>query len=42
MTLLSINEWVSCFVEAGFQNVEWTQIDTKGDWAGTLCVVGTL
>ena len=42
MTLLSINEWVSCFVEAGFQNVQWTQIDAKGDWAGTLCVKGKL
>ena len=42
MTLLSINEWVSCFVEAAFQNVQWTQIDAKGDWAGTLCVMGKL
>ncbi len=42
MKLLSISEWMALFQLAGFSDVQSRQIDAKAEWAGTLCVVGTV
>ena len=38
MTLLSKKEWLNCFRESGFSNVELSQINPGNDFKGTLVI----
>ena len=40
MTLLSKKEWLNCFRESGFSNVELSQINPSDDFKGTLVIKG--
>ena len=40
MTLLSKKEWLNCFRESGFSNVELSQINPGNDFKGTLVIKG--
>ena len=40
MTLLSKKEWLYCFKESGFSNVELSQINPSNDFKGTLVIKG--
>ena len=40
MTLLSKKEWLNCFKESGFSNVELSQINPSNDFKGTLVIKG--
>ena len=40
MTLLSKKEWLNCFRESGFSNVELSQINPCNDFKGTLVIKG--
>ena len=40
MTLLSKKEWLNCFKESGFSNLELSQINPSNDFKGTLVIKG--
>ena len=40
MTLLSKKEWLNCFKQSGFSNVEIFQINPSNDFKGTLVIKG--
>ncbi len=40
ITTLSSNEWNNLFKQAGFKDIKSNQVESKGDWAGTLIISG--
>ena len=41
ITTLSITEWVGLFKQIGFNDVQFTQVESKENWKGTLIIKGT-
>ena len=41
ITTLSINEWVGLCKQIGFNDVQFTQVESKENWKGTLIIKGT-